>query len=209
MNMRATDAWRALAICAGSLFAEDKPAYTFGTTVVDSAGFEGRVYHLPTGTMKLPNLDRMRPVGAIYTGSLNIWPQSFAEGFPSVSDRFEWFAIEYSGRFWIEKPGQYRFSLLSDDGGRLKIDNKLVINNDGLHIATGISAAATLSQGVHDIRVEYFQGPRYTVALVLAIAAADEPWRIFNMNDFRPPKETGEWKKGKISHVQPQTLPAH
>lgn len=193
--------WLAL----GSLWAQDKPAYTFGTTVVDSAGLHGRVYYLEPNTRKLPNFGRMRPVGSVYTTSLNVWPQSFAEGFPNITERFEWFAIEYTGKFWIEKAGHYRFSLLADDGARLKVNNKVVIDNDGVHASAALSASATLTRGVHEITVEYFQGPRFIVALVLAVATPDQPWRIFNMGDFKPPNDSEEWQKGKISEIKRQT----
>jgi len=182
------------------------PAYTFGTTVVDASGLEGQVYFLDPKTHKLPDFARLHSVGAIYTTSLNVWPQPFSEGFPNISDRFEWFAIEYTGRFWVETPGEYRFSLLSDDGAVLKIDGRLVVDNDGVHSATAASAAATLSRGTHRIAVGYFQGPRFTVALVLAVAPPGEPWRIFNTSDFKPPKDPSEWTPGKISAIKPQTV---
>jgi hypothetical protein len=174
--------------------------------VVDLSGLEGRVFFLDPGTQKLPDFSRRRPVGSVYTTMLNVWPQSFSEGFPNITDRFEWFGIEYTGKFWVEMPGQYRFSLLSDDGAKLRIDGKLVINNDGVHAAFAASAAATLTRGSHSIRVDYFQGPRFTVALVLAIARPGEPWRLFNTNDFKPPSDPAEWRKGKISEIKPQTL---
>lgn len=142
----------------------------------------------------------------MYTTTLNVWPQLFSEGFPNITDRFEWFGIEYTGKFWIETAGQYRFSLLSDDGAKLTIDNKLVINNDGIHAAIAVSAAATLTRGAHRIKVDYFQGPRFTVALVLAVARPGEPWRLFSTNDFKPPSDPTEWREGKISEIKPQTL---
>ena len=194
----------ALAVTAA--FAEDKAAYTFGTTVVDSSGLQGRVFHVDRDIEELPKLRRMKPVGTVYTLSLNVWPQRFDEGFPNISDRFEWFAIEYTGKFWIEKPGQYKFSLLADDGAKLFINDKIVIDNDGVHVAEAVSAAATLSRGVHDIKIEYFQGPRFTVALVMAIAPPEESWRIFHMHDFKPPKDPEQWKEGKISAISRQTV---
>jgi hypothetical protein len=194
------------ALIVTAAFGEEKAAYTFGTTVVDSSGFRGRVYHLEPNKEKLPKLSRMEPVGTVYTLSLNVWPQRFDEGFPSISERLEWFAIEYTGKFWIEKPGRYKFSLLSDDGAKLHINDKVVINNDGVHTAAAISAAATLTRGVHDIRIEYFQGPRFTVALVMAIAPPAETWRIFHMHDFKPPKNPDQWTKGKISDITRQTI---
>lgn len=45
----------------------------------------------------------------------------------------EWFAIDYEGRFWSEKPGVYQFALTSDDGAKLYIDDELTLNNDGIH----------------------------------------------------------------------------
>jgi hypothetical protein len=196
-----------LALSPAAIRAQDQPAYTFGTTVVDSSGLQGRVFHLHPKTEKLPKLAHLRPVGSIYTNTLNVWPQNFAEGFPNVTDRFEWFAIEYTGRFWIETGGQYRFSLLSDDGARLEVNGRLLIDNDGIHRAVAVSASATLTRGVHDLKVEYFQGPRFTVALVLAIGVQGGPWRIFDMRDFRPPTDTALWQKGKILDIRRQTLP--
>ena len=86
--------------------AQEKPQYTFGTTVVSTSGLQGRICHLKENTEKLPRLDRMKHVGTIYTNTLNVWPQRFDEGFPGITDRFEWFGIDYTGRFWIEEPGQ-------------------------------------------------------------------------------------------------------
>jgi hypothetical protein len=196
----------AMGMTLGPLTAEDQTAYTFGTTVVDLSGLEGRVYFLEPGTQKLPNFAHMRPAGSVYTTSLNVWPQPFSEGFPNISDRFEWFGIEYTGKFWIENAGPCRFSLLSDDGARLRVDNKLIVDNDGIHRANAASASATLTRGAHEIKVDYFQGPRFTVALVLAIAPPGEPWRIFDTKDFKPPNDTGEWTKGKIHDIKPQTI---
>jgi hypothetical protein len=189
----------------GSSRAQDKPEYTFGTTVVDSSGLQGRVYHLKPGTHALPNFGHLHSVGSIYTTSLNIWPQNFDEGFPNISDRFEWFAIEYTGKVWIEKSGHYRFSLLADDGAKLYLNNAVVIDNDGDHGPRAVSGSATLTRGVHEIKVEYFQGPRFTVALVLAVSPPGEPWRIFNTNDFKPPNDPEQLEKGEISEIGPTT----
>jgi len=49
--------------------------------------------------------------------------------------------------------------LLADDGAKLYLNNELVIDNDGMHGARAVSGSATLTRGVHEIKVEYFQGP--------------------------------------------------
>ena len=178
------------------------PEYTFGTTVVTNSWLQGRIYYLNPNTRKLPRLDQMQMQGTVYTNTLNIWPQRFDQGFPGITDRFEWFAIDYAGRFWVEQPGEYRFSLLSDDGATLELDKKPVVDNDGIHAASALSGSAVLSRGVHTIRVSYFQGPRFQVALVLAIAPPGGRWRIFNTDGFPPPKDPAEWVTGKISQVR-------
>lgn len=181
---------------------QEAPQHTFGTTVVSTSGFEGRIYLLKTGTSALPRLEGMKPAGSIYTTTLNVWPQSFDEAFPGITDRFEWFAIDYTGRIWIEQPGLYRFSLLSDDGARLFIDGQELIDNDGTHGAAAQSASAFLSRGIHNVHLPYFQGPRFIVALVLAIGAQGAPWRILDTNDFPPPKDPADWIEGTIGEIR-------
>jgi hypothetical protein len=173
--------------------AQDEPAVKFGTTVVANSGFKGLVYHIHHGSQWLPDFHKMKPAGAIYTPALNVPTQSFRAGFPGVTKRFEWFAIDYTARFWIEKPGVYRFSLVSDDGSRLYIDDREVIDNDGIHAAQRRAGAVELSGGIHQIRVSYFQGPRDEVALILQVAGPGERFRIFNTDEFKPPANPDSW----------------
>jgi hypothetical protein len=168
--------------------------YTFGTTTAINSGFRGDIYHIEEGSEKLPNLSKLKPVGSIYTPALNVPYRSFDEGFPGVTDRFEWFAIDYRGRFWVTQLGTYWFSLESDDGSILYIDDKRVIRNDGQHPVEEKEAKVKLKPGPHRIRVSYFQGPRFHVALVLRVRGPkdDEP-RIFHTDEFKPPVD-GDWR---------------
>ena len=176
---------------------------TFGTTVASSSGLQGDIYLLMPGADALPNFKKLHPVGTIYTTSLRIEPRSFEQGFPGITDRFEWFAIDYNGRFWIEHPGVYRFRLLSDDGSKLYINDKLVIDNDGGHPPAAINGSLRLSRGVFQLRVSYFQGPRFLVALVLAvIRPGEKSWMIFDTNSFQPPADPAEWRPGEVSEVK-------
>jgi hypothetical protein len=153
------------------------------------------VYEVSPFTTRIPrNLHKRKPVGRpIYTESLNVPEQEFTRGFPGVTNRFEWFAIDYTGRFWIETPGLYRFSLTSDDGAQLYIDAELIVDNDGLHPPIDKSGSVQLKRGIHTMRVPYFQGPRFAVALILQIAGPDEKLRIFSTEDFKPPPNPATW----------------
>jgi hypothetical protein len=171
------------------LFAQDpqEARAVFGITVLIPSALEGRIYNVPHNSKRLPNFHKMKPVGTIYTTSLNIPTQNFRLGFPGVTKRFEWFAIDYAGRFWAEKEGDYEFSLTSDDGSNLYIDGKRDVDNDGIHATQRRTGSVHLSQGAHDIRVSYFQGPGTEVALVLKVAPPGESPRIFSTDELKPP----------------------
>jgi fibro-slime domain-containing protein len=187
-----------LVVSLSAVAAAQEPVATFGTTVVIPSGLRGSVYHIPHNTTQLPNFQKMKPVGAIYTSSLDIPPQDFKQGFHGVTNRFEWFAIDYTGRFWIDDPGKYTFSLLSDDGGWLYIDDQLVIDNGGLHTPEEKTGNVDLSGGIHRIRVSYFQGPKWQVALVLKVAGPGEQLRVFSTEEFRPPPNPELWRYPEV-----------
>src|SRR5947209_1073214 len=113
------------ACCLSAAAQEQEPVARFGTTVVIPDGLRGEIYYLKRNTERLPNFRKLKPVGTVYTTTLNVPPQSFDQGFPGVSKRFEWFAIDYTGKFWVQYAGIHRFLLLSDDGSKLFIDGKL------------------------------------------------------------------------------------
>jgi hypothetical protein len=178
-----------LIAAAVQLGAQDpqEPRVVFGITVVIPAALEGRIYKVRNNTQKIPNFKKIKPVGTVYTTSLNIPTQNFKLGFPGVTKRLEWFAIDYKGRFWAEKPGEYGFWLTSDDGSNLYIDGELVVDNDGVHATQEHTGSVNLSHGAHDIRVTYLQGPGAYVALVLKVALPGEEMRIFNTDELKPP----------------------
>jgi hypothetical protein len=179
----------------------DAPITTFGVTVVDPFGLRGDIYLLDPNTERLPKFEKLKPIGAIYASTLNIPPRDFQDGFPGVTNRFEWFAIDYNGNFYVADPGKYRFLLASDDGSKLYIDGKQLIDNDGIHAIQPVVGSITLNGGVHRIRISYFQGPRLQVALILAVARPGEAWRIFSTNEFRPPRNPADWKYGDPNNL--------
>jgi len=158
---------------------EDAGSTGFGGTTYSEGALKGNIYFLPTSTSRLPDFSRITPVGTIYAKHLNIPPQDFTKGFPGVTNRFEWFAIRYTGTFTVSRSGNYAFRLVSDDGSRLYIDNRLVIDNDGTHPARSAQGNVNLTPGTHNIRVEYFQGPRTQVALQFFVTPPGERERIF------------------------------
>jgi hypothetical protein len=134
-----------------------------------TAALRGHIFFIPDDTQKFPDLSGRKPDGVLYTNSLDVAARDFKEGFPGVSERVEWFAIRYDGKFTVANAGEYFFHLNSDDGSLLYIDDKLVVDNDGRHSPRIADGRIALEQGEHTIRVDYFQALRWVVALQLYV----------------------------------------
>lgn len=67
-------------------------------------------------------------------------------------------AVRYSGFLEIAEEGDHRFWIRSDDGSRVVIDGKPVVDNDGVHPASEKSGKIALKPGLHSIEVSFFQG---------------------------------------------------
>jgi hypothetical protein len=139
----------------------------------------GQIFFLPAGTPRLPDLSSLHPVGTIYARELDVPTTDWQEGFPGISNRFEWFAIEYTGLIRAHHEGHYALRLVSDDGSKLYVDDKLIIDNDGLHSTRSANGGVDLDDQQHTIRIQYFQGPRYQVALQLYCRAKDGAETLF------------------------------
>ncbi len=72
---------------------------------------------------------------------------------PPVGDNF---ALRFEGYLRIERAGEYRFHLTSDDGSKLFLDDKLVVANDGVHAPSTVSGSVKLTKGVHKLTADVF-----------------------------------------------------
>jgi hypothetical protein len=150
-----------------SLSSYSQEEEVFGGSEKVSAALKGKIYKLSEKTNHLPNFDTLQAVGILYATELNISNRDFASGFPGVTEITEWFGIEYKGDIFVKEAGNYHFRLHSDDGSLLFINDSLVINNDGIHAAASAHGSIFLDKSRHRIKVKYFQGPRYHIALQL------------------------------------------
>lgn len=104
-------------------------------------------YYLGTWS-KLPDFSKLQPVrsGKVFNISLDEF-----DGFDNS------FGIIFSGEIEINKGGSYTFYLSSNDGSKLFIDDKEIINFDGLHQSFFKTKKINLIKGNHKIKLEYFQ----------------------------------------------------
>ncbi len=96
---------------------------------------------------KLPDFALMTPAGAGTTDSFRTSPALFGDHFGLVLEGYVRAATD----------GVYTFFIKSDDGGRLWIDGRRVVDNDGIHGPVELRGKAALRAGLHAIRVEYFE----------------------------------------------------
>ncbi len=67
------------------------------------------------------------------------------------------YAYVFDSYIDIPETAVYRFFINSDDGAKLYIDGKLLIDNDGSHSAARKGQKVALDKGFHEIRIEYFE----------------------------------------------------
>ena len=83
--------------------------------------------------------------------------RTFQVNLKTIPTKEEYFGVQLTGEISISESGDYTFYLSSNDGSNLYIDNKLVIDNDGLHGTIEKSGDIKLSVGRHKVRLHYFQ----------------------------------------------------
>lgn len=92
----------------------------------------------------------------VYSDSLEvaqIVPHVSIEGCPDVND----FGLTFDGFVKVNQDGVYDFSLTSDDGAVLYIDDLLVVDNDGSHEERKDRGMVALKAGFHSIVIKYHQ----------------------------------------------------
>ena len=68
------------------------------------------------------------------------------------------FGLRYRGYIDVPQQGVYNFFFTCDDGGKLRIDNRLVVDNDGLHGPILKSGGIALDKGPHIFELDFIEG---------------------------------------------------
>jgi len=88
----------------------------------------------------------------------------------------EKFAVMWIGYLYVDKPGYYRFYIITDDGSRLWIDGKLVIDAwRDQPPTTYMSDQVYLTKGYHSIKYYYYNKYGYGEVVLGWIPPGGEP----------------------------------
>jgi hypothetical protein len=154
-------------------------------------GLRAELYYAGRNLYSL-NPDRYLELGTKYDGtlfldSLSAYPQAFNSGFLTSSDGkpladtngqpiLEWFGMKIEGKLTLrpeDEEGFYQFAIIVDDGAIFQdlsepgMDTTIVDTRDGGMLHCSLFSLKMTRDKKLPIRVKYFQGPRYEVALVL------------------------------------------
>ena len=106
-------------------------------------------------------------------GELNSLKSGITKGIDlDESSRDSDYGLIFDGFIRLEKDGVYTFHITSDDGSQLEIGNELVIDHDGHHSIETKTVDLPLSEGYHEISLDYFQA-RGGLGLRLEIVGPD------------------------------------
>jgi hypothetical protein len=92
------------------------------------------------------------------------------------------FSIRWSGYLFVDRPGDYLFRTISDDGSELYVDGRLIVNNAGVHGLIARDGHIRLDAGPH--------------AVVLRFSQAGGPYELSWLwaRDQQPPLPVPAWR---------------
>jgi hypothetical protein len=133
----------------------------------DSAPNWNAYYWNNTALSGTPVLERLEPNLDYRWGSGSPDPKVWADGFSARWTRYLDLAA-----------GSYRFTTVSDDGLRLYVDGRLLINEWTDHPPKTVAAETSLSAGHHLVVVEYYENMgNATASVSWAPVSAIQNWR--------------------------------
>src|SRR5438874_2847889 len=121
----------------------------------DEPGLVGEYFAFKKDLSDFPKIGANRKPTFVRLDKTINFPDKIGEF--SNTKLFDNFYVRWTGTLKTEHAGEHTFYLFSDDGSRLFIDGKLILDNGGTHPAIEKIATIDLKPGIHAIKLEYFQ----------------------------------------------------
>ena len=99
---------------------------------------------------KIPDWNKLEPAGTdhVPSGKFDL----------ACTKEKNAFGLVFNGKLEVAKAGIHTFTVASDDGSRLFINRKVVVDHDGIHSMSSKTGKVKLEAGIHDIELQYFEG---------------------------------------------------
>lgn len=119
------------------------------------SGLNVSYYYSGETWTQLPLFKQYTPITSAYADEFYIDTSVVKKILPKGKSSF---GAVFEGYIQIDTTGEYSFYTQSDDGSRLFINNKLVVNNDGDHGVIEKSGKIHLEKGLLPVKIEFFNG---------------------------------------------------
>ena len=111
-----------------------------------------RVFDIPESTVKIPSFDGLKAKQA-----------GIMSNFDNIADNdFDGLEVNFAldGRGYLEVPedGKYKFRVWSDDGSRVTLSDKVILDHDGPHGTSYKETELWLKKGFYPFYIEFYQG---------------------------------------------------
>ncbi|WP_051315716.1 alkaline phosphatase family protein [Arenibacter certesii] len=107
-------------------------------------------YYYGENLKKLPDFGKLTQVGETFK-TFEITSEDLR--FPRGVDQL---AMVFTTYFKVEVPGNYTFYISSDDGSKLYVNDKIVVDNDGNHGVKEKNGRIMLAKGKHKLEVQWY-----------------------------------------------------
>lgn len=153
--------------------------------------FKGTVYKLPVHRLMhgfKKEVISYDVIKKIEWDDIQVSDRHISEGFPEI-DRETAFGIIFNAKMKVPIDGYYKFSISSDDGSIIWIDDKMVVHNDYHHGMRLEESIVQLTAGEHDIRIWYYQayvdrfGVEFSSKFMKALPPAVRLPRVITIQD--------------------------
>jgi hypothetical protein len=128
---------------ARATFSRVRPRKHEGMTLVPGLRYE----YYEGQWQTLPDFAELTPAKTGVADDLSLAPRT----------RDDNFGFRFTGYLEVTESGRYTFQTDSDDGSKLHVDDREVVNNDGIHPMASKRGAVELAPGIHKIVVTYFE----------------------------------------------------
>ncbi len=96
---------------------------------------------------EIPDFSKLKPRSTGKTSGFQL----------GIAGRKDYFGLRFTGFLQVPRDGRYTFFLGSDDGSRLQIDGKTVVEVNGIHAYVERNKSVELSAGPHPLLVDFFE----------------------------------------------------
>ncbi len=134
---------------AGPAVAADEPAQP----LPEGSGLTADVYDLDVSLGAVPRVAGLRPTLTRLDPVVD-FPDDASFGLPFDPETY---VVAWTGYVNIDRPGVHVFRVGSDDGARLEVDNRVLLDGDGLHPYAELDGELELDAGLHLVRLTYFE----------------------------------------------------